>query len=1648
MATSRRFKSGVAVVLVLVLVAINFSTINYASAAPINSGQIHSIPRGNFEFSNSFSSSNSHVTAIVGNISTSASSTSILYDPLLNYTYALSQSGTLFVIDDSTNSVIANVSIGIGIVNMIYDSENGYIYLSGPQSTYITVVSGTFVISSIFLGLNTYASSMICDPENGYVLVAYTSFLLWSIAFPEIAVVSGTQMIDTWSYGSQSAYSLSIFANHQYFVQNLTYDPSNGNVYISNEQMGIVAVYDQSTTISVLPGPVSMIYDPANGFVYVASSSTGSVQAIGPSESVVATIPGILGTAFSSTPFLFDPANNDLLLLNASGNVITALDSSDAVVATINGSYPTDGIYDPANGLVYVGSTNTNGVITIDSNLVIQNQFLVRPFVLTGTASMSLGMNNLEVYLANENANFITVIGSDVYPIYFSPVGLPAITSCGSPVGWSVELQGNAKTSGPSTIEFLEVNGSFNFISGSTGFTASPGSGTLTVSGGSVNETINFIVASTFKIQSQFSFSDIFLKNFALDNLIELHLGMGPERPYSVVAISGGSSYSFNETNCSQGTYQATIDMGSLTGNSIEIIASYSNTTVNRTVPVNMVNEPFWLSSMISIGFETLEESNYAWNNSYTISVKDTFPFLSLFGQNVNIPMIGGQYGFFPNVESSLLINSDGNISMNAHIASPSLSIAGISTNSIPGLPITFSLSLTGQFSVSNGNVTWTSSTMTVGVSGSVSIPIPIVGYSFSVPDVGTVNIGLSVTITIAPTFVLSLALAPTNSSSSQFIANLDVMITSITSQVSIAVSAALNAGIGIASISGGGTLTFNINMSIIPSPFTIGGDVQGSLFVDWNALVWSGTIWTSGAYNLFNWGPTTLSHVSRITMSAISGNSSNFTITPRYYNTSNYESYRWVNGQWNGTAINDVYPYARFASSTSNNSTYILYSYDNVSVSERHGLGIQLLLSNSSSRNLTNLPDPKENGFIITNPKAIMLQNGSLGVLWIAVPYSDTNVSNPFLVTTALLQYSIFNTTTLNWSKPFNITSSGIANSYSLAQLGSTIYVALLWSKNTTSSPYLEEYSMAQYPILSAQSGVTYSTLNISIPDASNIVSLRVTNTGFQNLLLQFVNGSYEILGFRAVLIGPPPIPSVYQLPTFNGFAVKQAGLAENATDILFVLYTNASYGDVFVGYNISNLSSPTFLYTLFLRLPISTSSVRLISGNETSFIGVSTLDQTKYLDKLQVYCLGELPGWNPKPDVTNSFNFTVNIRNITYFDIEKTNSAILSYAMSNYGNTSRPLMDLVLTYNAIVPPPSPVLQITGSNVSAISLNWSVPGGSEYHIQRYLLNASINGHTYLSVILSNNTTSYNFQVKNSGEYKFWVYAVDPFGMSQRSNYATVAYYSANFVEKGLPAGTPFQIDLNGTVSSGTSTVTFSLPNGAYPFTASSNSPMKVNPSTGIADIIGHSVTTYVFFTLNNSYLVNLTETGLSSGSQWSATTGSTVYSSTSQSLLLYLTNGSYSVSFSSTNYAAYPASMTLSVNGSSQNHMVTFASPTTSIYSIKFQESGLKTGMQWGIYIGGILSTSLNSSIVVYEPNGIFSYAVENMLGYSSSPHSGNITVSGANVTQNIGFTTSSHTSSPSLMYILILAIVIVLVLIVAATVLLVRKNEKKNKN
>ena len=65
--------------------------------------------------------------------------------------------------------------------------------------------------------------------------------------------------------------------------------------------------------------------------------------------------------------------------------------------------------------------------------------------------------------------------------------------------------------------------------------------------------------------------------------------------------------------------------------------------------------------------------------------------------------------------------------------------------------------------------------------------------------------------------------------------------------------------------------------------------------------------------------------------------------------------------------------------------------------------------------------------------------------------------------------------------------------------------------------------------------------------------------------------------------------------------------------------------------------------------------------------------------------------------------------------------------------------------------------------------------------------------------------------------------------------------------------------------------------------------------------------------------------------------------------------------------------------------------------YAVTFSESGLKTGTTWSVNLGGAVNSSSTTAIGFSEPNGTYSYSIGAVSGYTASPSSGSVTVSGA---------------------------------------------------
>ncbi|MHB1623445.1 MAG: hypothetical protein ACYCR9_09570, partial [Cuniculiplasma sp.] len=93
-------------------------------------------------------------------------------------------------------------------------------------------------------------------------------------------------------------------------------------------------------------------------------------------------------------------------------------------------------------------------------------------------------------------------------------------------------------------------------------------------------------------------------------------------------------------------------------------------------------------------------------------------------------------------------------------------------------------------------------------------------------------------------------------------------------------------------------------------------------------------------------------------------------------------------------------------------------------------------------------------------------------------------------------------------------------------------------------------------------------------------------------------------------------------------------------------------------------------------------------------------------------------------------------------------------------------------------------------------------------------------------------------------------------------------------------------------------------------------------------------------------------------------------------------------------------------VSGSAQGVSIGF---TQDKYPVKFTESGLPSGTSWSVTFNGKTSTSTSSTVSFSVVDGTYSYTIGAVSGYTSSPSSGSVTVSGSAQGVSIGFSASS---------------------------------------
>jgi parallel beta-helix repeat protein len=234
-------------------------------------------------------------------------------------------------------------------------------------------------------------------------------------------------------------------------------------------------------------------------------------------------------------------------------------------------------------------------------------------------------------------------------------------------------------------------------------------------------------------------------------------------------------------------------------------------------------------------------------------------------------------------------------------------------------------------------------------------------------------------------------------------------------------------------------------------------------------------------------------------------------------------------------------------------------------------------------------------------------------------------------------------------------------------------------------------------------------------------------------------------------------------------------------------------------------------------------------------------------------------------------------------------------------------------------------------------------------------------------------------------------------------------------VEKGLPAGTEWWVNLTIVVSayaSGLSfhstgtAITLYLGNGKFTYTfasanksyASGRQTFSVVPVALTAPRLFSAVFHLVVFP------VSVIESGLPAGSFWCVVlTGGATHCSTGRAVSFKDPNGTYAFTLRTTRSGYSQPSGTFTVAGAPALKTVAFA---PILYPVTFTEGGLPHGARWCVVVtSGGTYCSTASKMTFHELNGTYTYALTTTRSGYSGP-SGTFTVVGAAVLKTVTFT------------------------------------------
>jgi len=224
---------------------------------------------------------------------------------------------------------------------------------------------------------------------------------------------------------------------------------------------------------------------------------------------------------------------------------------------------------------------------------------------------------------------------------------------------------------------------------------------------------------------------------------------------------------------------------------------------------------------------------------------------------------------------------------------------------------------------------------------------------------------------------------------------------------------------------------------------------------------------------------------------------------------------------------------------------------------------------------------------------------------------------------------------------------------------------------------------------------------------------------------------------------------------------------------------------------------------------------------------------------------------------------------------------------------------------------------------------------------------------------------------------------------------------TVTFDATGLPFGTNWSVTLDHVAkwTVGASIVFDEYP-GTYTFTVGAPSAWSASSSGGSVVVSTGPIDVPVSFSaIPPTYTVWINETGLASGTSWSAVFNGVQETTTGTSLSFTVTAGTYAYQIGTVvNYAASSSGGTATVGGN-YAILVTYTStvvPPPATYTVWINETGLTSGTSWSAVFNGVQETTTGTSLSFTVTAGTYDYQIGSVSGYTVSSTDGTAAVGG----------------------------------------------------